>query len=234
MTLTPLKIWNPVMKTAYLDCFSGISGDMFLGALLDAGLHLEDLKKGLQTLPLTGYSLHAEKAERSHITGTRFVVNVEEKEQKARHLGDIRGLIEQANLSDRVREKSIEIFEAPRSHMPIFIRQVWSNTPLNLAREQQGILFGEKKSDDTYHILGFLHKPQLYLHHQTKGAFLSDEEVNQIHAWMGIVPSLVFHLWQVIFWDADVSWSVTRGGNVQNSIGPSRDLTSANIQKFSI
>ena len=44
-------------KIAYLDCFSGVSGDMFLGALLDAGLPFGELKKGLESLPLDGYSL---------------------------------------------------------------------------------------------------------------------------------------------------------------------------------
>ena len=124
MTFTRLKIWNLVMKTAYLDCFSGISGDMFLGALLDAGLQIEDLKRGLETLPLTGYSLHAEKAERSHITGTRFVVSVEEKEQKARHLGDIRGLIEESDLvivmTRRHREAVLELDPSARSRVLVF------------------------------------------------------------------------------------------------------------------
>ncbi len=50
---------------AYLDCFSGISGDMLLGALLHAGLDLDELRAGLATLPLSGYTLEAERVSRS-------------------------------------------------------------------------------------------------------------------------------------------------------------------------
>ncbi|RLC30638.1 MAG: TIGR00299 family protein, partial [Deltaproteobacteria bacterium] len=60
------------MITAYLDCFSGISGDMFIGALLDAGLGAEELKKSLDTLPLKGYHLRIKREKRHHISGTRF------------------------------------------------------------------------------------------------------------------------------------------------------------------
>jgi len=64
------------MKIAYLDCFSGISGDMFIGALIDAGFPLEELRKVLQSLPLEGYSLDATREERNHLFGTRFQVKV--------------------------------------------------------------------------------------------------------------------------------------------------------------
>ena len=50
------------MRIAYLDCFSGLSGDMLVGALLDSGLPFDDLKSALQTLPLKGYHLEAEEA----------------------------------------------------------------------------------------------------------------------------------------------------------------------------
>ena len=99
------------MKTAYLDCFSGISGDMFLGALLDAGLSFEKLKQCLQTLPLDGYHLEMKREERNQIFGTRFVVKLEEKEQIPRNLEAIRDIIEQGKLSRKVKKKSIEIFE---------------------------------------------------------------------------------------------------------------------------
>jgi len=99
------------MKIAYLDCFSGISGDMFLGALLDAGLSFEKLKQCLQTLPLDGYHLEMKREERNQIFGARFVVKLEEKEQIPRNLEAIREIIEQGDLSGKVKKKSIEIFE---------------------------------------------------------------------------------------------------------------------------
>ena len=53
------------MKTAYIDCFSGISGDMFLAAMIDAGLDLEYLKKELKKLNLTGYEITAKKHKKT-------------------------------------------------------------------------------------------------------------------------------------------------------------------------
>ena len=55
---------------AYLDCFSGISGDMLLGALLDAGASLERLRAGLDTLPLGGYQLIAAPTVAHGLRGT--------------------------------------------------------------------------------------------------------------------------------------------------------------------
>ena len=100
------------MKAAFLDCFSGISGDMFMGALIDAGLPLETLKKCLATLPLRGYSLDARREEKSHISGTRFSVNVEKGEHGHRGLKEIREIISKGELSRGVKEKSREVFEA--------------------------------------------------------------------------------------------------------------------------
>jgi len=78
------------MKIAYLDCFSGVSGDMFVGSLLDAGLPFEELKKALSGLNLEGYTIAATKEGRNNIFGTRFHVSLKEKHQKARHLKDIK------------------------------------------------------------------------------------------------------------------------------------------------
>jgi len=99
------------MKIAYLDCFSGISGDMFLGALLDAGLPFDELKKCIKTLPLDGYRLEIKREARNQIFGTRFMIKLEEKAQVPRNLELIREIIEQGNVSRRVKNKSIEIFE---------------------------------------------------------------------------------------------------------------------------
>lgn len=100
------------MKVAYLDCFSGISGDMLLGALLDAGVPLEKLETTLRTLPLEGYSLEMRREGRSDLFGTRFLVHVEKDKQTHRGLGDITRIIEGGRLSTGVKTKSLEIFEA--------------------------------------------------------------------------------------------------------------------------
>jgi len=99
------------MKIAYIDCFSGISGDMFLGALIDAGLPFEALKKALLTLPLEGYSLETAREDRHHLFGTRFLVNIDREKQEKRDMADIRKIIRESSLSQNVKEKSIEIFE---------------------------------------------------------------------------------------------------------------------------
>ena len=100
------------MKIAYLDCFSGISGDMFIGALIDAGLPLEELRKVLQSLPLEGYSIEVTREERNLLFGTRFKVKVTRDPQPHRRFSDIRDLIRAGNLSPSVRDKSIAIFES--------------------------------------------------------------------------------------------------------------------------
>lgn len=64
------------MRTLYLDAFSGISGDMFLGAMLDLGLDFEQLKAELEKLHVKGYSLTRERLAKSSIYGTSFDVQV--------------------------------------------------------------------------------------------------------------------------------------------------------------
>lgn len=65
------------VKTLYLDLSSGISGDMFVGALLDLGVRLEDLDTGLGRLGVSGYHLHATRGQKCGITGTKFDVHLE-------------------------------------------------------------------------------------------------------------------------------------------------------------
>jgi uncharacterized protein (TIGR00299 family) protein len=99
------------MKTAYLDCFSGISGDMFIGALIDAGLSFDELDRKLQTLPFDGYHLEIRKEARNLIVGTRFLVIPDKKEQPHRNLHTVRDIIDQGGFNKAVKKKSIEIFE---------------------------------------------------------------------------------------------------------------------------
>ncbi len=101
-------------KIAYLDCHSGISGNMFLGAMLDAGLAYETLQQALTALPLTGYELHYESFSDKGIRGTYADVVMSEQEQQeqpVRHLADIVAIIGTAQLSPFVRETALAIFQ---------------------------------------------------------------------------------------------------------------------------
>jgi uncharacterized protein (TIGR00299 family) protein len=95
---------------AYLDCHSGVSGDMFLGAMLDAGFSFETLKEAVKSLPISGYDLQLERFEDKGIQGSRFSVNLHEKHQPTRHLADIVSLVNASSLPQRVRETTLSIF----------------------------------------------------------------------------------------------------------------------------
>ena len=98
-------------KIAYFDCFSGCSGDMIIGSLLDAGLDLEVLKKGLAGLNVSGYQLTAEKVKRSSIVATKFTVITGKTEHQHRSLSDILKIIDASRFSDNVKKKSSSIFQ---------------------------------------------------------------------------------------------------------------------------
>ena len=96
---------------AYLDCFSGISGDMLLGALLDAGLPLDALRAGLARLPLPGYTLDAERITDHGITGTRALVQLDTATPHAhRRLAEITALLDTAALPERADHTARAIF----------------------------------------------------------------------------------------------------------------------------
>lgn len=98
------------MKIAYFDCFSGVSGDMLLGALIDAGLDLEELKSELGKLKVSGYRIKAENAIRKGISGTKFSVDVTEQNTE-RRLKDIIEVIGQSDLDNDVKNLGKKIFE---------------------------------------------------------------------------------------------------------------------------
>ena len=62
------------MRVLYLDCFSGISGDMFVGAMLDLGVSFDELKTELAKLNLEGFEIEASRVDRSGISATKFDV----------------------------------------------------------------------------------------------------------------------------------------------------------------
>jgi uncharacterized protein (TIGR00299 family) protein len=98
------------MIQAYFDCFSGISGDMTLGALLDAGLPVEELRSGLQGLEVPGWELSTEKVWKNAMAATYAKVQTQDK-QTHRSLTTILGIIEKSRLAAEVKQQASAIFE---------------------------------------------------------------------------------------------------------------------------
>jgi len=99
------------MKIGYLDCFSGISGNMCLGALLDAGVALESIEAVLARLPVSGYRLRAERVARRGIAAMHVEVELDESERHPhRGLADVLAVIDRAGLEPRVAERSAAVF----------------------------------------------------------------------------------------------------------------------------
>jgi len=101
------------LKTAYFDCFSGISGDMTLGALVDIGLDPEQLAVELTKLNLNDeFSLTFEKTKKQGISGTRAIVTeTQDRHLHGRHLQDIFDLLDQSDLEAGVICRAKKIFD---------------------------------------------------------------------------------------------------------------------------
>jgi pyridinium-3,5-bisthiocarboxylic acid mononucleotide nickel chelatase len=97
------------MKLAYFDCFSGISGDMTLGALFDAGVSLDTLRGSLRGLNVAGWSISAEKVWKNGMSAT-FVRVATEDQSKHRSLSAILEILAQSELSEAVRNNASAIF----------------------------------------------------------------------------------------------------------------------------
>jgi uncharacterized protein (TIGR00299 family) protein len=97
------------MKLAYFDCFSGISGDMTLGALVDAGCAVEQLRSELRGLQVPGWELTAEKVWKNGMAAT-YVKVVAEDQSKHRSLSAILEILEKSKLAAGVRERAGAIF----------------------------------------------------------------------------------------------------------------------------
>lgn len=97
------------MRIAYFDCFAGISGDMTLGALVDAGLSFEELKVELAKLNLQEYEIKQEKVIKQGMTGTKIHVLAQE-EHVHRHLNDITQIIQESKLTEEVKAKAVAVF----------------------------------------------------------------------------------------------------------------------------
>ena len=96
---------------AWFHCFSGIAGDMALGALVDAGADLDEVRTLCERIPVGGWTLEAEPVLRGGIAATKVHVHAEET-SVVRTYGHIAAMVEEARLPDRVRKRALATFEA--------------------------------------------------------------------------------------------------------------------------
>jgi len=98
------------MIIAYFDCFSGVSGDMALGALIACGVDADDLRAELARLNLPGWKLDAQPTSLNGIGATDVTVTQTEEPQQGRHLADIEAILTASDLTDNVRQKASAVF----------------------------------------------------------------------------------------------------------------------------
>jgi uncharacterized protein (TIGR00299 family) protein len=101
------------LKIAYFDCFSGISGDMCLGAVIDAGVSIRKLEKELKKIPIKGYTLIAKKVKRTHFVARKVDV-IEGSNIKVHGLSgwrDIEKIIQRSSFSQEIKRKGLNIFK---------------------------------------------------------------------------------------------------------------------------
>lgn len=97
-------------KVAFFDCYSGASGDMVLGALLDLGLDVAFLRHELTKLGLKGWRLEANRVVRDGLAGTQVQVRVQGEKRRERRLADIEAIIESSGVAISARERALEVF----------------------------------------------------------------------------------------------------------------------------
>jgi len=114
-------------RLLYFDCFSGISGDMTLGALLDAGLPFDELKRALGSLAVSGFDISATRVLRAGVSATQFVVHEHDHDHRHDHshthdphhshehphrsLPEIFALIDRSALSPTGRDRAKALFQ---------------------------------------------------------------------------------------------------------------------------
>jgi len=96
---------------AWFHCFAGIAGDMALGALVDAGAGIDDVRALLKRLPVGGWEIRADDVLRGGIGATHLVVEAEDT-KVVRTYSHIVGLIEEARFPSRLRDRALAVFDA--------------------------------------------------------------------------------------------------------------------------
>jgi uncharacterized protein (TIGR00299 family) protein len=113
------------MKIAYFDCFSGASGDMILGSLIDAGLSPRQLREELKKLRIPTVSLRVKKVLKGGLSATQVIVEGKSEKRSHRSLKEILTIVQRSRVGVEVKEKSEEIFrrialvEAKIHHIPV-------------------------------------------------------------------------------------------------------------------
>jgi uncharacterized protein (TIGR00299 family) protein len=105
------------MKIAWLDCSAGISGDMCLGALVDAGVSLAAIRKKLSLIPVGGYKISSKRVMRNGIAATKVDVRLPKAshgnhQHEVRRWKDVRKLINSSTLDKSIKENGLAIFES--------------------------------------------------------------------------------------------------------------------------
>jgi uncharacterized protein (TIGR00299 family) protein len=100
------------LKIAYFDCYAGASGDMILGAFMDAGLTIEYLREEIAKLHLSHYQLSVEKVVKHGIGGSQahIIIDQDHHHHHHRHLSHIKDIISKSDLDSSIKEKSTAIF----------------------------------------------------------------------------------------------------------------------------
>lgn len=98
------------MKFAYFDCPSGVSGDMLLGALVDCGAAIEEIKEGLALLPIQDFEISVKRVNKMGLVSTQVEILVQDK-VKERRLAEIISVIRESRLPEKIKVKALQVFQ---------------------------------------------------------------------------------------------------------------------------
>lgn len=99
-----------VLKSAYLSCVGGVSGDMFLAAVIDAGVPVDDLSTALAGLKLKGFTLSCQSGQRGGVNGKLVTVSLDKRGRRPRRIPDFIEMTQASNLPPKVVERACAIF----------------------------------------------------------------------------------------------------------------------------
>ena len=100
----------PKLKSAYLQCVGGASGDMLLGALVDAGVSIGELNEAMAGLKVDGVSLSCQSGQRGGVNGTQVSVALDERASRPRRWQEMVAIAEESSLSRNVVERAVAVF----------------------------------------------------------------------------------------------------------------------------